>query len=71
MGDFGAHCHLKMPTNPYAQSGGEIDASMASACLENLETLSKREVDMEVIYNTVGIVYVGMSCPATAPSSPS
>ena len=43
------------------QSGGNIYTSMSSVCLENLEALSKKGVDMGVICNTVGNVYAGMS----------
>jgi hypothetical protein len=32
---------------------------MLSVCLENLETLNKKGVDREIIYNTVGNVYAG------------
>ena len=34
---------------------------MVSTCLENLEALNKKGVDMETIYNTAFIVYIGMS----------
>ena len=34
---------------------------MASTCLENLEALNKKGVDMETIHNTTSIVYLGMS----------
>ena len=34
---------------------------MTSVCLENLETLNKKGVDMEIVYNTVGVLYVGTS----------
>ena len=44
----------------YAQSGGEIDASMTSACLE--EVLNEKGLDMETIYNTTALVYLGISC---------
>lgn len=50
---------IRTSVDPYTQSGGDIEASMASACLGNLEVLSKNGVDMEVICNTVGIVYAG------------
>ena len=53
---------LRAQINLCFQSGGDIDTSMTSVCLENLEALSERGVDMEVIYNTVGIVYAGRSC---------
>lgn len=52
---------LRMLTNFYMQSGGNIYTSMSSVCLENLEALSKKGVDMGVICNTVGNVYAGMS----------
>ena len=48
-------------TDLHPQSGGDIDASMASACLENLENLNKKGVDMEVICNTISAVYSGGS----------
>jgi hypothetical protein len=53
---------LRTPTDFCVQSGGKIYTSMASVCLEDLEALGKKGVDMEVIYNTVGIVYAGRSC---------
>ena len=31
-------------------------------CLENLEALEKKGIDVEVICNTTGSVYVGRSC---------
>lgn len=43
------------------QSGDDIEASMASVCLGNLEVLNKNGVDMEVISNTLGVVHNGMS----------
>jgi hypothetical protein len=46
----------------YAQSGGDIDPSIMSTCLENLEDLGKKGVDMEVIRNTAGIIYGGRLC---------
>ena len=48
--------------NLYVQSGGDIDSSITSMCLESLEALDKKEIDMEVICNTTGSVYVGRSC---------
>ena len=33
---------------------------MASTCLENLEALNEKGVDMETIYNTAFIVYIGI-----------
>ena len=61
---------MRAPIDFCAQSGGGIDASMTSVCLENLETLKKKGVDMEVVYNTVGIVYVGTSrFPIACPPS--
>ena len=35
---------------------------MISTCLENLEDLGKKGVDMEVICNTAGGIYAGRSC---------
>ena len=53
------HSFIRTPTKFCIQSGGNISTSMASVCLENLEALNKKGVDMEVIYNTVGVVYAG------------
>ena len=54
--------YLRAQTNICAQSGGDINVSMVSTCLENLESLAEKGVDMEVICNTTGTVYVGGSC---------
>ena len=66
----GPKCHsqLKAQTDLCTQSGGGIDSSIVSTCLENLEDLDKKGVDMEVICNTAGITYAGRSrftCTAT------
>lgn len=45
--------------DPCVQSGGDIDASMVSICLEDLEALSKKGVDKEIIRNTSSFVYAG------------
>lgn len=41
------------------QSGGNIDPSMVSVCLEDLEALREKGVDMETIRNTSSFVYAG------------
>jgi hypothetical protein len=70
---FGGSDHygcMRTPTDSSAQLGGGIDASITSVCLENLETLNKKGVDMEVIYNTLGILYGGTSLsPIACPPS--
>ena len=45
--------------NLCTQSGSDISASIASTCLENLETLNEKGVNMDVICNTTGAVYAG------------
>ena len=55
------HTRLRAQTNLCTQSGGDIDPSIVSVCLENLEDFVKRGVSMEVICNTAGIVYTGRS----------
>ena len=35
---------------------------MTSMCLENLEALAMKGVDMEVVRNNAGVVYLGGSC---------
>lgn len=56
--------------DPCVQSGGAIDASMVSACLEDLEALSKKGVDEEIIRNTSSFVYAGGLCPIIVCSAP-
>lgn len=53
----------------WVQLGGGIHTSMVSVCLEDLETLNKKGIDIDVISNTAGNVYVGRSCfpPHAAP----
>ena len=48
------------------QSGGDIDASIASAYLENFEDLNKRGIDREVISTVAGMVYFGEYSRAVA-----
>ena len=57
------------------KSGRNIEASMASTCLENFEDLRKRGIDKEVISVVAGMVYFGkyfriVECSARAESSP-
>jgi hypothetical protein len=61
---------MRALTDPSAQLGGDIDTSMTSVCLENLETLNKKGADLEVVRNTVGILYAGtLLFPIACPSS--
>ena len=46
-------------TNFGTQSGGNINASIASTYLENFEDLNKRGIDREVISTVAGMVYFG------------
>ena len=48
-------------TNFREQLGNNIDTSIASVCLENLDSLNDAGVNREIVYNTVGAVYVGKS----------
>ena len=60
--DPNRHSRPRAQTNLCVQSGADINPSMVSKCLENLEDLGEKGVDMEVICNTAGVVYVGGSC---------
>ncbi|KAF9783495.1 cytochrome P450 [Thelephora terrestris] len=58
------HAAMTRPLEHVAERlkvGGDIDPSIMSTCLENLEDLGKKGVDMEVIRNTAGIIYGGTS----------
>lgn len=53
--------------NTRAQSGGSIDASIVSVCLENLEDLNKKGINEEIVRNTASVVYVGRSRLSLSP----
>jgi hypothetical protein len=42
-----------------AKSGGDIDVSIASTYLENIEDMSKRGIDKEIASTVAGTVYFG------------
>ncbi|KAF9783497.1 cytochrome P450 [Thelephora terrestris] len=59
------HIAITRPVEHVAEklkSGVDIDPSMASTCLENLDDLGQKGIDIEVIRNTLGIVYAGRLC---------
>jgi hypothetical protein len=53
------HSCLRALIHIRVQSGGSIDTSMVSMCLENLDVLNKKGIDSEVIRDTGGVVYIG------------
>jgi len=57
------HIAMTRPVEYAAEQlkSGDISSSIISTCLEDLEGLSKKGVDMGIISNTVGIIHLGMS----------